>query len=200
MISDYKLLILDRILNSEEFTPIERCHMALSVWNSVEEPESALQKGFRYIQDQEKKKKEYLDSFKTKTACQKEIRVINQKLSELDNRRWELTSQGKDTIFLEADVLALEEDRDYLKIKANRKVPLNIEEARMVPIPQFIEFSSAGFAKCLWHDERTPSMRYYKDKNVVHCFGGCGTKDVIEVVKALHQVDFNRAVEILKGK
>lgn len=77
---------------------------------------------------------------------------------------------------------------------------LNIEEAKTVPIDTYIEFNRMGFAKCIYHSENTASMKYYKDKNRVHCFG-CGQGgDVIDVVQKLRGVEFLDAVRIILNK
>jgi len=71
--------------------------------------------------------------------------------------------------------------------------------AKTRPITDFINFKG-GFAKCLWHDEKTGSMKYYANKNHVHCFGGCGKHDVIDIVMALQNVDLKEAVKIILNK
>ena len=77
----------------------------------------------------------------------------------------------------------------------------NVEMAKAVAISNFIEFNHAGFAKCVWHTEKTPSMKYYEDKNRVHCFGGCGKSgDVIDVVGQLYNIKFLEAVNFILHK
>ena len=73
----------------------------------------------------------------------------------------------------------------------------DIEAAKDIPIDNFIQFDRAGFAKCLWHDEKTSSMKYYKNNNKIHCFGCQFNGDVIEVVRKLYNVGFLEAVRFL---
>lgn len=65
------------------------------------------------------------------------------------------------------------------------------------PISAFIQFNRMGFAKCLWHDEGSASLKYYPNENRVYCYGGCGHKDVIDVVMAVEGVDFTSALKFL---
>lgn len=72
-----------------------------------------------------------------------------------------------------------------------------IETAKIVPIENFLEFNSAGFTHCIYHNERTPSMKYYKKNNTVHCFSCQKGGDVIDVVRQLNECDFKTAINIL---
>lgn len=73
---------------------------------------------------------------------------------------------------------------------------LNFERAKLVPIDSFIEFKR-GFAPCIWHDEVTPSMKYYKKNNRVHCFGCDKGGDVIDVIQQIKECDIKEAVRFL---
>jgi len=65
------------------------------------------------------------------------------------------------------------------------------------PITDFIDFSRAGFASCIWHNEETPSMKYYFKNNRVHCFGCQRNGDVIDVVMKLYNFDFKQALSFV---
>lgn len=67
------------------------------------------------------------------------------------------------------------------------------------PISNFIKFNRSGFAKCPWHEDGSPSLKYYHLDNRVYCYGGCGNKDLIDVVMALERVDFTSAVKKLNN-
>lgn len=54
-----------------------------------------------------------------------------------------------------------------------------------------IQVDRAGFARCLWHDERTPSMKVYHDG--CYCFGCHVQKDVIDVVQQVYGISFREA-------
>lgn len=74
---------------------------------------------------------------------------------------------------------------------------VNIDKARAVPISDFVEFSRSGFAKCIWHSEKSASMKYYKRDNKVKCFGCSKGGDVIDVVQQLDGISFLEAVKKL---
>jgi DNA primase len=76
-----------------------------------------------------------------------------------------------------------------------------VRAAKLTPITNYINFNSQGYACCLWHNERTPSMFYNNDNskfpNTVKCFS-CGYMgDCIDVMMALKGVEFNEAVKLL---
>lgn len=73
---------------------------------------------------------------------------------------------------------------------------LDIQKAKEFPIPDMLGEGKSNFYSCLWHREKTPSMKYYPDTNTVHCFG-CGEGgDAIEVAKKLYNTNF---VETIKN-
>jgi hypothetical protein len=91
----------------------------------------------------------------------------------------------------------------YLKtvrmVKSGRGNTLDAtkEKARQVPVSNLLEFNNAGFAKCLWHDEKTPSMKYYQKDNRVYCFGCHRHGDVIDVAQEVYKCDFIEAIKKL---
>jgi len=83
--------------------------------------------------------------------------------------------------------------------KKNKEV-LSIEDAKIVPITNFIEFNTYGFTKCIFHSEKTGSMKYDKEKNKVYCFGSCQKYyDVIDVVQKQYSKDFINAIKFLNN-
>ena len=77
----------------------------------------------------------------------------------------------------------------------------SVLRAKEVPITQFIQFNYDGFAKCIWHNEKSGSMKYNKPgtkyPNTVKCYG-CGMMgDTIDVVMQMRNVDFNSAIKII---
>jgi hypothetical protein len=73
---------------------------------------------------------------------------------------------------------------------------LDFERAKLVPIDSLLQFTR-GFAPCCWHNENTPSMKYYKKNNRVHCFG-CGKGgDAIDVIQTIKDCDIKTAVQFL---
>ena len=76
----------------------------------------------------------------------------------------------------------------------------DIDEARKVPITKFIEFRG-GKVRCLWHQEKTPSMHYNSKINKVHCFGKCNeSHSVIDVVMKLYGYTLPEAIKFLTQK
>jgi DNA primase len=75
-----------------------------------------------------------------------------------------------------------------------------IERAKSVPCDSLHEFRRAGRlmkGKCLWHDDRDPSLVYYPEKNNCYCFV-CGKyADGIDIVQARDGVDIKQAIKTL---
>jgi hypothetical protein len=71
-----------------------------------------------------------------------------------------------------------------------------IAMAREYPISRIITVNNRGFAKCLWHEEDTPSM--YTKGNYVHCFGCGKSGDSIDVYRELNGCGFKEAVLALQ--
>lgn len=75
-----------------------------------------------------------------------------------------------------------------------------LARARAVPIDTILDFNNQGFARCVFHNEKTPSMKYYAKDNRVKCFGGCGRyADGIEIVRHLYNYSFVEAVNYLSS-
>lgn len=69
--------------------------------------------------------------------------------------------------------------------------------ARSYPIENLVEFKR-GFMCCPWHNEKTPSLKYYPKTNSCYCFGSCGKAyDAIDFYMHKHGVDFKQAVKDL---
>jgi hypothetical protein len=73
----------------------------------------------------------------------------------------------------------------------------DISKAKNTPIPGIIDFNNAQFAKCLWHNEKSPSLHYIKNTNKVHCFGCGKTADAIDLYMELYKLSFIEAVKRL---
>lgn len=116
--------------------------------------------------------------------------------------------QQDDDVFPER-VIALADWEDYIikkeklkKIlafhKGFKKEIIDIQKAKDHPIDDLLEFNPIGFISCIFHGpEHTPSMKYYKEKNRVHCFGCGKNADSIDVYQKLYNVDFVTAVKKL---
>lgn len=71
-----------------------------------------------------------------------------------------------------------------------------VERARSYPIGQLIKINAHGFAKCVYHDEGTASMKCYPDG---HCYSYCCGKrsNAIDIYMATHSCDFKTALSAL---
>jgi DNA primase len=76
----------------------------------------------------------------------------------------------------------------------------DVEQAKKVPINKFVKMNYSNFACCLWHKEKSPSMKWYADSNKLYCFGCNVHKDVIDVVMQQNSVDFKEAIKIILNK
>lgn len=76
----------------------------------------------------------------------------------------------------------------------------DVINAKMYPVTDLIKFNSQNFAKCPWHNEKSPSLKLYKQTNTVHCFGCGKSGDTIEVARSLFGESFIQAVKRLTNK
>lgn len=82
--------------------------------------------------------------------------------------------------------------------KNPRWVKRSIPKAKAVPIDTILQFDRAGFTNCIWHEERTPSLKYYPKENRVHCFGSCNRNgDVIDVAEVVFKMNTTQAIRKL---
>lgn len=72
-----------------------------------------------------------------------------------------------------------------------------IAEAKQIPINHYVKFNHQNFARCLWHDEKTASMFWYRKQNRVKCFGCGQLGDVIDVIQQMNNTDLKGALDIL---
>jgi hypothetical protein len=88
-------------------------------------------------------------------------------------------------------------------VKTERKVSKKdgdmVARAKSYPITDLLKFNHSGFALCPAHNEKTPSLKYYADKNRCYCFGGCGKSfDAIDIYKIINNCTFKEAVAKLQ--
>lgn len=63
-----------------------------------------------------------------------------------------------------------------------------LQKAKAVPVETIMEFNKRGFAKCPFHNEKTPSLHLIKNSNKWYCFGCSETGDVIDLVMKLRGI------------
>lgn len=62
-----------------------------------------------------------------------------------------------------------------------------------------IEVNRSGFCRCIFHEEKTASMKIYPS-NTFFCFGCHKSGDVITVIMQLDNLDFQSACKSLTGE
>jgi hypothetical protein len=74
-----------------------------------------------------------------------------------------------------------------------------IARAKEYPIAELLEVNSAGFAKCPFHNEKTASLKVYKNQGTWWCYSENAGGDVIALVMRLEDLTFTQAVRRLCG-
>lgn len=89
---------------------------------------------------------------------------------------------------------------EYLKKLARGKVAIkedgkfNIQKAKLVPITNIIDFDKAAKRLCIWHDEKSPSLKLNKKENYMYCFGCNKSGTAIDAVMHALGLTFREAV------
>ena len=87
--------------------------------------------------------------------------------------------------------------RMLFAIKKKKAHTVDLEKIKLIPITEYLSFNQAGFSKCLWHDEKTASLKYYPKNNRIYCFGCSKGGSVIDVVMQIRNLTFKEAIRIL---
>lgn len=73
-----------------------------------------------------------------------------------------------------------------------------IGHAKRYPIENLVRANSQFMARCPLHEEKTPSLKIYRNDNRWWCYGSCATGgDSIDLYQKMHGVTFKEAVEKL---
>lgn len=153
-----------------------------------------------FLQHHTKEEFDFLLESAIKPDKQPTKKTVQSLINKCADTRFELKSKDLSTDLLEEYLEYLNDIKTSLKKKKiKEKILLDIEGVKGVSVENFLPFNPAGFTKCIWHDEKSPSMKFYPKTNSVYCFGQCGKAgDVISVVQTLKGCTFKEAVEILK--
>lgn len=92
------------------------------------------------------------------------------------------------------------EKRIKIAMKRNTKTEDNvvdIQKAKTYPMTQIVELTRANTMKCLWHEDKNPSMQYYPKTNSLYCFSCNKKADTIDVVMKKTGLPFIDAVRQL---
>lgn len=140
--------------------------------------------------------------YNTKKEIKQEIKKINDELELwLVHKQSAPNEISKE--FSEAHLEDLFKEKDNLKDKL-RYVGIKFTNdklmaAKQVPISDYLDFNSAGFARCLWHNEKTPSLHKITGKNKVYCFGCGKTADIVDIVMEQNGCSLPEALKIILG-
>lgn len=144
---------------------------------------------------------EYLQNH-TKEEFDKLIKnavTLPKTIDECAATRRELKSFGLSTVILEEHLTNLNvAKQNEVRKKKKKQFDDDFTHVKEVPIDRFIDFNGAGFANCIWHTEKSPSLKYYPKNNTCYCFGCNTSGDVISVVRQINKCSFPEALEILK--
>lgn len=72
-----------------------------------------------------------------------------------------------------------------------------LAQAKQYPITDLLKFDKSGNTKCIFHNEKSASLHYYKNTNTVYCFGCGKSGDAITVYRAINNCSFKEAIEKL---
>lgn len=138
------------------------------------------------------------DNIRSEEAHQKRIQEIEIKMKQKPPYELDTLNEVYLKMMIEDSEDRIRKLRQYLKrLELSKDTELDVARARETLITDLIEFNSGDFAKCLWHSERTGSMKYYRKTNTVHCFSCSQSHDSIDVVQKLYNLDFVNAVKFL---
>ena len=139
-----------------------------------------------------------------KLSIYSQILDIKKRLRELTNKRITTDQRNKWLIdWLLSDYLIKLEDlqrqrRWELAQKQGHTSPqADLKEIKLIPITKILPITPLKPIKCLWHNEKTPSLRLHPKKNMVHCFG-CGfSGSVIDVYMKINNCKVGQAIKDL---
>ncbi len=193
-------------MNDLEFQEMVRADAKLTEWrNSVDLPK--IKKLIHEHKQEMGREGEWLRIF-----------ALNEQIEEIDNDLFEaqLIYEGHKTNLTSGTIIAervkrllklkekLGREYDCLltkgvqrgqKTKQEAITPDMIERAKEYPIDNLID-TRAGFALCLFHEDRHPSM--FVKNNFAHCFSCGKTADTIDVYRKLHGATFPEAIRALQ--
>lgn len=145
-------------------------------------------------------------------ALRKRKEYLKQKIMS-KKLHWFLKTKARRKLALKIWLWKIDNETDFTKIKryfkqlnmivdamaSNKTISWEeqIELAKQFDIRDILDFNKNGFRTCIFHEEDTPSMKYYEKSNTVYCFG-CNTwADSIKITQHLFQCDYCEAVKIL---
>ena len=134
--------------------------------------------------------------FETKKELKEELKKTNNLIEEyMENKR-----KCKGIFPFDWLIFDLVEKREKIRrlLTYDRK-PLNIENAKKYPLDSLISFNRQGFCPCIYHEDKTPSMKHYPKTNTAYCFSCAKSCDAIDIAMKTHNLDFIKAVKFLNN-
>lgn len=119
-----------------------------------------------------------------------DIAIIRAEIDEDDNLIKALKEEFKKLGF---QLSYLEEDKEVMRGVITEK---DIEQAKQIPISNFIRVNRAKKAICLFHSDKDPSMHIY-NTNRYYCFVCGASGSSIDIVMKLYNCSFKEAVQKL---
>lgn len=116
---------------------------------------------------------------------------LRQAILEL-KKPWKIAGKIKS---FQIEIYLLDHPEDFAKV--DRVSPEQVARALEFPFDQLIQLNKAGFVKCIFHTEKTPSLHLIPRSNKVHCFGCGKTWDTIAFIMEKENISFKKAVRIL---
>lgn len=117
-------------------------------------------------------------------------------LEEIQEDYADRMSLWKSTFFHDAMIKAVQVQKNIVPVKNRSHIKDELERAKAYPIDRLIEFRQ-NKACCIWHNEKTASLHYYRKENRVFCFGCHKHGDAIDVVRQIENLSFKEAIKRL---
>lgn len=148
------------------------------------------------------KDKHFLESaFKpNKKMIREFVAIETAELERLKKERSKFLKDTPDWTYYNFLVDSKLRDIDWYKFFDKKSVSssnvLDKEKLITVPISRFIDFKN-GFSNCIFHSEKSPSMKFYPTTNTIHCFGCGKTANAIQAMQQVKGCDFKTALQEL---
>ena len=143
------------------------------------------------------------EEFKYKKQFDELIKYQKAKADDYLKVKRSLGQKRKNTLHIEvliqmwlSEAEKTEGRKKILNKPTKAQIENEVQRAKTVDIRTLIPFNHQGFAKCIFHNEKTASMKYYKD-NTFHCFGCNKNGDAIDIVMKRDGLSFREALKKL---
>lgn len=141
---------------------------------------------------------DWLTAFNIKQYIREEVKALNQKIEQVVVSKRNATGElYRELADKQIEDLMRQKRKLQYALKTNKRDELDIKRAKDCLVTDFVEVNRIGFAKCPFHNEKTPSFRHYKHTNSWYCFGCNEGGDVIKLVMKIKDISFVEAVRLL---